>query len=73
MLGLQWPHQSSRWLPGGGVQRVTWTQSDSEQLRVTTPEHPGSYPEEEEEWGGSLGLRVTAQGYGRLAGGGGTQ
>ena len=42
-------------------------------LRATTPEHPGGYPEEEEERGGSLGLGVTAQGYGWLAGGGGMQ
>ena len=46
---------------------------DSEPLRVTTPEHLGGYMEEEEERSGSLGLGVTAHGYGKLAGGGGTQ
>ena len=29
-LGLEWLHQSSSRLPGGGMQRVTWTQSNSE-------------------------------------------
>ena len=56
------------------MQQVTWIQSHSERLIVTAPEHRWEdYLEEEEERGGSLGLGVTAQGYGRLAGGGGTQ
>ena len=42
---------------------------------MTAPEHLRGYleVEEEEGQGGSLGLRVTAQGYGQLMGGGDAQ